>query len=110
MASFDEQRAIPEMELMVLRCVIQMPAGGPQYGGVLALLASHTWSDHDHQVVFEVLGDLVGRSPQPLRVWLAAALTRKGFPDVDLNPYFIPTELTIEQLLRCVHELTGERA
>lgn len=110
MASFDEQSTIPEMELMVLRGVIQMPPSAPQYGGVLALLASHTWRDHDHQVVFEVLRDLVGRSPQPLRVWLAAVLTRKGFPDVDLNPYFLPADLTIQQLLRCVHDLTGERA
>jgi hypothetical protein len=111
MSDSAHSRQFPEMELIVLRGVLQLAPRDPQGLGIdaLALLAPYAWRDHDHQIVFEALRDLGGRYPQPLQEWLAAAITRKGFPDLDLNPYFVPTELAVEQLLQRIHELILER-
>jgi hypothetical protein len=108
MGDFAHERQFPEMELIVLRGVMQLAPRDPQCVGALVLLARYAWRDHDHQIVFEALRDLGGRYPQPLQEWLAAAITRKGFPDLDLNPYFVPTELTVEQLFQRIRKLIVE--
>jgi hypothetical protein len=110
MEGLSDNRQIPEMELMVLRGVVQLAPGDPQRAAALVLLASYSWRDHDHQIVYEVLRDLRGRYPQPLKEWLAAAVTRKAFPDLDLEPYFVPTALSREQLLLRIRELVAEQS
>ncbi len=95
---------------MVLRGVLQLPPRDPQCAAALLLLAPYRWRDHDHQIVYEVLRDLRGSYPQPLKEWLAAAVTRKGFPDLDLEPYFVTTALSREELFLCIRELVDEQS
>jgi len=68
MEPLSDNRAIPEMELAVLRTIVQLPPFDAQCPAALVLLAPYRWRDHDHQIVYEVLGGLAGRFPQPLKV------------------------------------------
>jgi len=110
MTHFDEKRPIPDLELIVLRGALQLGPREPGCARTLELLAGYGWRDHDHQVLYEVLCDLGSSFPQPLREWLAAAITRKGFPDFDLDSYFVPIDLTLEQLLDRVRDLTRKES
>ncbi len=98
-------RRIFSTERLILRALIAHPPGGPQWKSAFSRLAGYTWHDHDHQIVFESLRELRGRYPELLREWLAASVTRKGFPDFDLDPYFVPATLSPSQLLRRIQTL-----
>ena len=51
MDDLSDNRQIPEMELMVLRGVLQLAPRDPKCADALALLAPYRWRDHDHQIV-----------------------------------------------------------
>jgi hypothetical protein len=53
-------------------------------------LRSHSWSNPDHQVVFEALLALGNSPPALIREQIRATLTRKGFPDIDVGYLFEP--------------------
>ncbi|MEE8178018.1 MAG: hypothetical protein V3T65_08500 [Acidobacteriota bacterium] len=44
-------------------------------------------------------------SPEVLQVRLPAVLTRKGYPDVDLNPFFQPHDLTPTEAQTLIRKL-----
>ncbi len=70
---------------------------GTPDGDLLAerrLLGDYTWREPLHRVLFEAILDLPMSSPEVLQFRLPAVLTRKGYPDVDLNPFFQPHGLT----------------
>ena len=73
---------------------------------ILAQLRSHRWQDPEHRVVFEALTLLPGRQSSELREQLPAQATRMGFPDVNWDHYFAPSDdhAPIESL---VAELLG---
>ncbi len=45
-------------------------------------LADYSWRDADHEILFEVIGELLAREPQQILAHLPAAITRRGFPDI----------------------------
>jgi hypothetical protein len=63
---------------------------------ILRRLAGYHWRHPDHQVVFEVLHKLKNASPETIRANLAAELTRKGFPDVDVAAFLASGEIPKE--------------
>lgn len=70
-------------------------------------LSRHCWQSHDHRAVFEALAGWRAE-PEALRSGLPARLTRLGFPDTDIDEYFVPAGVSIEtalEWLRC--ELAG---
>jgi hypothetical protein len=73
---------------------------------ILAQLRVHRWQDPEHRVVFEALTLLPGRQSSELREQLPAQATRMGFPDVNWDHYFAPSDdhAPIESL---VAELLG---
>lgn len=59
---------------------------------ILAQLRAHRWQNPEHRVVFEALTLLPGRSAADLREQLPAQATRMGFPDINWDTYFAPTD------------------
>lgn len=77
-------------------------------GSILAqdtLLGDYTWIEPLHRVIFEAIRSSPARSPQVLQVQLPAMLTRRGYPDVDLDPFFEPHGLTQAEVERFMKEL-----
>jgi len=57
-------------------------------------LIGYTWCEPLHRVLFEAIINLPVTSPESLQIRLLEVLTRKGYPDVDLKPFFHPHGLT----------------
>ena len=69
------------------------------------LLGDYTWSELLHRVIFEAIRSSPPGSPQFLQARLPAMLTRRGYPDVDLDPFFQPHGLTQAEVERFMKEL-----
>lgn len=90
------------------RRVLQFLCQGTPEGNLLAgrsLLGDYTWGEPLHRVLFEAILDLPMASPEVLQVRLPAVLTRKGYPDVDLNPFFQPHGLTQTEAKALIRKL-----
>ncbi|MGH9775015.1 MAG: hypothetical protein ACRD50_08725 [Candidatus Acidiferrales bacterium] len=57
-------------------------------------LAPYNWADPEHRIFFECIAELHRLDSNSLRAQLPAHLTRKGFPAINLQPYFAPHHLT----------------
>ncbi len=68
-------------------------------------LGDYRWREPLHRVLFEAILDLPTASPEVLQVRLPAVLTRKGYPDVDLNPFFQPHDLTPTEAQTLIRKL-----
>jgi hypothetical protein len=86
-----------------LALLCQCPAGDPRRAELEALLARHSWHSEDHRVVFEALAGWRA-GPEAIRDGLAARVTRRGFPDIELEPYFAPVAESLESALSRLRE------
>ncbi len=93
-----EQRRqlIVESEMYVLRAMCQGTAQGSVFGDGVNILANYPFVDHEHQLVYDTLCELNTDVPNNIRTLLPERLTRKGFPDFDLDIYFQPHNLAAE--------------
>lgn len=98
-------QATTERELRVLNALCRGVVRGAEQAEVLRLLQGHRFSDALHAEVFRALCALPPESDTPLEQHLAAQLTRRGFPDVNLEPYFAPSSLSPAAVLREVRDL-----
>jgi hypothetical protein len=70
---------------------------------ILERLRTHTFADHDHEIIFQALAKMPPATAEHIRETLSARLTRLGFPDIDVEPIFEfspPTPSTITALLQ----------
>jgi hypothetical protein len=91
------------LELLVLRAMCQETAQGCTRAKAVKLLAGYAWREAIHQAMFECLSLIPTSQPDDLRRGLLACLTRKGFPDVDVETFFRPhglSESGVEKLFR----------
>jgi hypothetical protein len=96
-----ERRIAAERELLAALC--QGSLDEKRRKELLRRLDTHTFAMPDHEVVFRALRKLPTIKPERVREALAAAVTRMGFPDADLNIYFeghAPVEENLANLLR----------
>jgi hypothetical protein len=77
-----------EIERRVLRILCQSVGEALVRERARELLANYRWSDGAHQAVFEITMCFPSTSCQALREQLPARLTRRGFPDFDLDALF----------------------
>ncbi len=104
-----QEDRIEGLELFVLRGLCAYPGGDEGYAKCVAGLASYSWRDAEHRVVYEALVR-IRFLPQALRrAELPAEVTRMGFPDVDCSAYsegkaIAPEKLS--ELINQIHELT----
>jgi len=70
---------------------------------VLGKLAAYGWRQNDHRVIFEALRRSRHTDARALREYLVAEITRLGFPDIDVAPFFQAAAAQapdVEKLLR----------
>jgi hypothetical protein len=93
------RRTILEGEFLVLQAMCQGGRDGRVWTEGMRLLEAYRFRDPLHQLVFDTLRELNTDEPAVIRQLLPQRLTAKGFPDVDLDPFFFPSALTTEAAL-----------
>jgi hypothetical protein len=99
----DPDRIEQEIQLLQFLCLPDAP--GAHRTGVLRRLSRYSWREPDHQVIFEALSEISSAPPHELRALLPAQLTRKGFPDMSLDLYFQPPDLSPDEAQELAHSL-----
>jgi hypothetical protein len=79
-----------EMERALLGALCQLRQDDPRRSQILQLLPRYNWISGDHRAVYDALAQWTAE-PSEIRNGIAARLTRLGFPDVDIQPFFEPT-------------------
>jgi hypothetical protein len=92
-----------DYDRVYLALLCQCPAREPRRAELEALLARHSWRSADHRVVFEALSGWRA-DPKAIRNGLAARITRLGFPDMEIEPYFAPITEPLETALYRLRE------
>lgn len=80
-----------QAERRLLAALCQPGLDGDARSSLLDRLQRHTFADPDHQVIFRALTLISTREPAEVPSALAQAVTRLGFPDVDLEAFLAIT-------------------
>ena len=113
MAACEKNQRLIELEGLVLRALcrgsLQERATPPASAREEARrrLAGYRWREPLHQAIFAIVVSLPSDDPKVLREQLPARLTRRGFPDFELDDFFRPVDLSYEQVLRLIEEMTS---
>ena len=83
-----------EVERSFLRALCVAPLSHRERDAILRSLAKYNWGSPDHRVIYEALRRSRQPSSDALREHIIAEVTRLGFPDIDIAPYFAPAELS----------------
>jgi len=92
-------------ERRVLRTLCQGTPQGSVRASARDLLRTYRWREPLHHVIFEVILSIPTEVPEVIRTQLPARLTRRGFPDVDIEDLFKPHGLSKEEAERLVRRL-----
>lgn len=99
-----QQRIGFQLELRVLQVICQGALlGETEEAAARELFGTYEWQDPIHSLIFKSWLLLRDTSQETFREQLPAMLTRRGFPDVDLAPYFLspePTNKSLEDLVK----------
>ncbi len=95
-------------ERRVLQALCQGGGGVTLLAEGVRILHGYRFRDPLHQIIFETLSEIGPAAPPLVRELLAARLTRKGFPDVDLDPFFEPHGLTADAAMALMERLRSE--
>jgi len=94
-----------EIERRLLRALCAGPLSLDDRSEALRSLAHYDWILPDHRVIYEALR----RSRQPnsaaLREHTVAEITRLGFPDIDVEPFFNACSLTKAEIVELANAL-----
>ncbi len=82
------RRTIVEAEFRALQAMCRQVGQGPVWERAIDLLSDYRFRDPLHQLVFEALRDLPVPAPSDLQALIIQRLTNRGFPDVDIEPFF----------------------
>ena len=91
-----------EVERTLLRALCAPPLSYPERDAILCRIAEYNWRSPDHRVIYEALRRSRQPSSDALREHIVAEITRLGFPDIDIAPYFVPSALSktdVEKLI-----------
>ena len=94
-------------DLLLLRALCQANDGGI-CRRACDILWNYPWADGEHRVIFEACARLLQLNARISPNLLASHLTRKGFPDVDLDALFEPLPLAAAELARRLDALEGQ--
>ncbi len=98
---------VVESELLILRAMCQGAPDRRVWQDGLEILARYPFRDPLHQVVFDTLREMNTDEPRIIEGLLGAWLTRKGFPDVDVEGFFVPHKLRGPVLLAMMRSVAG---
>jgi hypothetical protein len=105
MEGLETREKILASERDVLRAMCQGTREGPVRAEGLAILAAYRFADSVHQLVFDTLRQIPSDSPPIIRQQLTGRLNNKGFPDLDLDTFFEPHNISAEQARAQMHGL-----
>ena len=94
-----------EIESRVLGALCTGPLSPDDRSEALHSLASYNWILPDHRVIYEALRRSRQQNSAALREHISAEITRLGFPDIDVEPFFNPCSLTKAELIDLVNPL-----
>jgi len=77
-------------ELTVLRAMCSGTPEGTVWDKGMLLLGTYPFRDTVHQLIFETLQEINTDLPDIIRKQLPQRLTRKGFPSVPFENFFVP--------------------
>jgi hypothetical protein len=89
-----DELARAQAELLVLRAMCQDTSQGAVCAAAISTLKDYHWHEAVHQVMFYCLVQLLPTHLESLRRELPGCLTRRGFPDVELEMLFEPHPLS----------------
>ena len=92
------------LELDVLRALCGGAGTTEQRQALSDSMGGYRFSEPKHQVVFESLRAMSGRK-EISAAGLGVHLNNRGFPDLDLEKYFVAASQSVEELLARVDEL-----
>jgi hypothetical protein len=84
-----DDRSRAQAELKVLRALCRESLEGLSRAKVVQTLKDYAWLEPVHEALFKCLAQIPSRDAEILRSLLPACLTRRGFPDVDWDFFFI---------------------
>jgi hypothetical protein len=76
----------------------------------LRSLVDYNWTNPDHRVIYEALRRSRQRDSAALREHISAEITRLGFPDIDIEPFFTPCTLTNAEIVGLANALLAAGA
>lgn len=93
------------MELTALRTLCQGTMEGPLLREGLKILADYQFILPAHEVLFQALKDLPTDATDLIREQLPARLNNRGFPDLELEDFFLPHAFSRKDALELLHGL-----
>lgn len=99
------RRTIIEGEFRALQALCQDAGYGPLWERAESLLRAYRFRDPLHQLVFDALCSLPRSKAEETRRALTHRLTLKGFPDVDIEPFFHRHSMSEELAISIIEHL-----
>lgn len=100
-----QSRDTKEIERRVLGALCMGPLSLDDRNEALRSLANYSWILPDHRVIYEVLRRSRQRNSAALRENIVAEITRLGFPDIEVEPFFDPCSLTKAEIIELANAL-----
>jgi hypothetical protein len=105
-----QSRDTKEIERLVLGVLCTGPLSFEDRGEILRSLANYNWLLPDHQVIYEALRRSRQRNPAALREHVVSEITRLGFPDIEVEPFFAFCTLTTAEIVGLAKGLLAAEA
>jgi len=96
-----------EAEQALLRSLCQQLFERARHKEIVGILAGYKWQSGEHQILFEILHGSPTASAEGLREQLPAILTRKGFPEVNVESYFVAEAVSAAEALGVARALVA---
>jgi hypothetical protein len=93
-----QSRDTKEIERRMLGALCMGPLSLDDRSEALRSLANYDWILPDHRVIYEVLRRSRQRNSAALREHIVAEITRLGFPDIEVEPFFAACALTTDEI------------
>lgn len=94
-----------EVERSLLGALCTGPLTLEDRRSALLSLAHYNWIGPDHRVIYEALRGSRQRESAALREHVVGEITRLGFPDIDVEPFFNPCTLTKAEIVGLANTL-----
>jgi hypothetical protein len=98
-------RNTEEIERLLLGALCMGPLTPQDRSDTLRNLADYNWTSPDHRVIYEALRRSRQRESTALREHIVAEITRLGFPDIEVEPFFNSCTLTKAEVVRLANAL-----
>jgi len=92
-------RGTEEIESRVIGALCAGPLSLDDRSEALRRLANYNWILPDHRVIYEALRRSRQRNLAALRENIRTEITRLGFPDIEVEPFFAPCTLTTAEIV-----------